>query len=50
MLFFPGLEEDEENVGIDKRGPELIYTKIVAAIDELKAKWQNDVMEHQKTY
>ena len=29
--------EEEENVGIDQRGPELIDTEILAAIDELKS-------------
>ena len=29
--------EEEENVGIDERGPELIDTEILAAIDELKS-------------
>ena len=29
--------EEEENVGIDERGSELIDTEILAAIDELKS-------------
>ena len=29
--------EEEENVGIDERGPELIGTEILTAIDELKS-------------
>ena len=29
--------EDEENIGIDERGPELIDTEILTAIDELKS-------------
>ena len=42
--------EEEENVGIDERGPELIDTEILAAIDELKGEWQKDVMEYQQSY
>ena len=42
--------EEEENVGIDERGPELIDTEILAAIDDLKAERQKDVMEYQQSY
>ena len=42
--------EEEENIGIDERCPELIDTEILGAIDELKSGKAEDVMEYQQSY